>query len=306
MYKTISKSPRLIFLSLVPWLLFYAPICFWTWMETGSPFGPFLTNIFGSEVYDPVEIQEAIENARGLSRKNWTSALKPTLSNYSPLIWIFTIGLFLSKGIPRLIPAIFFSLQLILIITTILPLDLRFLCGTQFVPTIIFGIYGYSKAHWLTNHPTMMRIALLLGTLPWLALQSLYVTPFVKHLVGITSITSFNTRYIAFYEDYLILDSILPKNAVLLVKGIRLNSIYAPRDVFFSEADLPAGRPSFLFQVNKPYSGSDQTVIYENKSSTIHISRTPGQLNSVGRLIVSTRQKKKTKTSFILRTSVSL
>ena len=288
--KTIRINIRFSFLILVPWLIFYAPICIWTWVESGSPFGPALTNIFGSQVYNPIEIQKIIENTKGLDRINWSSELKLALFGYSVLVWLFTIGLFISKETPRFIPIIFFSLQSLLIATMILPVDLRFLSGTQFAAITIFGIYGHSKISWLTKSPSKMRVALLLGTLPWLSIQCLYATPFVKHLLGIISITEFNTRYIAFYEDYVILDSILPKNAALLVKGIRLNSIYAPRDVFFTEADLPSNRPSFLFQVvsNKELELKKTTpVIYENKLSTIQIYRTPGESNKLGRLIVS-------------------
>jgi len=286
--KTIRMKIRFSFLILVPWLLFYTPICIWTWIESGSPFGSALTKIFGSHVYNPIEIQKIIENTKGLDRINWSSELKIALFSHSPLVWVFTIGLFISKGTPKFIPIIFFSLQCLLIATMILPIDLRFLSGTQLSAMVIFGIYGHSKMSWLTKSPSMMRTALLLGTLPWLSIQCLYATPFVKRILGITSITEFNTRYIAFYEDYAILDSILPKNATLLVKGIRLNSIYAPRDVFFTEADLPSNRPSFLFQVVSNNELKKTTpIIYENKSSTIQIYRTPGESNKLGRLIVS-------------------
>jgi len=288
--KTKKYGYHFIFISLIPWLIFYAPICLWTWVESGSPFGPVLTSFFGSKVYDLTEIQNIIESSQILSRTDLSEKLKYAIVSYSPLVWVFTVYLFILKGSPRLIPVTFILLQLFLI-ATILPFNLRFLSGTQFAAVIIFGIYGYPRMSWLTKSSSMVKVVLLLGTLPWLAIQSIYVTPFAKYLAGITSKNDFNKRYIAFYEDYMVLNSLLPKNATLLVKGIYLNSIYAPRNVFFSEEDLPPGRPSFLFKVAKVHSELDQKIIYENKSSTVLISRTPGKPSKIDKLIVSARKK---------------
>jgi hypothetical protein len=74
----------------------------------------------------------------------------------------------------------------------------------------------------------------------------------------------------------------------------RLDAVYAPRPVFFSEADLPTGRPTVLFAEPETIRSIRNTngsvklgeVIYENDEAITDAFRTPGRRNTIGPLQV--------------------
>lgn len=44
-------TSRTVMAFALPWLIFYCPILIWTWIQSGSPFGPILAGTFGSSIY---------------------------------------------------------------------------------------------------------------------------------------------------------------------------------------------------------------------------------------------------------------
>ena len=90
------------------------------------------------------------------------------------------------------------------------------------------------------------------------------------------------------------LDRLLPKDLVLLDSDFRLDSVYAPRPVFFNDADLPPGKSVVLFGSPKTirelrgksdgYKLGD--VIYENAQAITETYRTPGRHLTIGALPV--------------------
>jgi hypothetical protein len=103
---------------------------------------------------------------------------------------------------------------------------------------------------------------------------------------------AFYQRNVAFYSDYLQLDRLLPDNAVLLVSGFRLDSVYAPRPVYFDDADLPPNRPVALFTFTARAAETSVNgyklgdVLYENDAAVFDAYRTPGRPPLVGPLRV--------------------
>ena len=41
----LSKKKTLLIM-ITPWIIIYLPIVIWTWIHSGSPFGPFLSDLF--------------------------------------------------------------------------------------------------------------------------------------------------------------------------------------------------------------------------------------------------------------------
>src|SRR5262249_44674789 len=50
----------------IPWIIFFGPVALWTWVQSGSPFGPVLSGIFGS----PLEPNNWAEEIRSTRKAN--------------------------------------------------------------------------------------------------------------------------------------------------------------------------------------------------------------------------------------------
>ena len=129
-------------------------------------------------------------------------------------------------------------------------------------------------------------------TIPWLIIQIYYSYPFARLTFGLTSKDTFYKNYIALYEDYKILDKILPTNAKILTVGRRLNAFYSPRPIFMSLSDLEKlPGPKYLLVVGAKYDFSNLklkkgNIIYKNNEAVIFTYRTPGKKPSYGEINV--------------------
>jgi hypothetical protein len=110
-----------------------------------------------------------------------------------------------------------------------------------------------------------------------------YVRPFAAVDLGLQSSESFLRLHTAYRTDFSRLDELLPADAVLLVApAIELDAVYAPRAIVFDAADIPPGRPVFLFAVGDeeaaPPSGyTAGEAVYSNERATAVVYRTPGR-----------------------------
>jgi hypothetical protein len=57
---------------LIPWVVVMAPIAIWTWVHSGSPFGPAFTGVFGSTAFAPGEAQSYLTGMRAAN--SWQRA----------------------------------------------------------------------------------------------------------------------------------------------------------------------------------------------------------------------------------------
>jgi hypothetical protein len=177
----------------------------------------------------------------------------------------------------------------------LLPHDARFLGGLHYGLLIAFAAFVADDIRNLlvSNRAVAAVCAVLL--FPWLGIQSYYAKQFVPVSLGQEK-TAFYERYVAFYADYVKLDQILPKDAVLLVQDFRLDAAYAPRPVYFDYADLPRGKQAVLFAradtiraagaSSSPYIPG--ALIYENPRAIAVTYRTPGKRPWIDVLQVAT------------------
>ncbi len=213
----------------LPWLIFYAPIALWTFIQSGSPFGPMLAGVGGWSIYHVPEIQDILAQTSSSNRQVNLITLAKNIAFWSPLLWALVLyGAFAHWPDKRsklvILGLLFFQLAIIL---AALPLDLRFLGGIQYALLCILGCQlatGYQ-----TLSPRIMRYQplLLVILLPWLAMQLYYAIPFVKVTLGITPPAEWCREVIPLCNDFAELDRLLPADAQLL-GNLRLASVYAP------------------------------------------------------------------------------
>ena len=276
-----------------PWLLFYLPLLTWTWMESGSPFGPIMAGKLGESVYSVELVETTMRNSQ-ITNRQWRSILSFAGYGQSILFWMFLVVYWFLPKAPKLLPGLAIGLQAILLVL-ILPFDLRFLGGTQLAIMILTTIYIPQRTLKRFASRKVAMIGVLACLAPWFALQLVYVAPFSAYVFGLQNPSDFYRRYIAFYDDFQKLDSQLPENAQILTVGVRANNVYFPRHVFTHRSDVPNIGEIYLFSCNVPKTQLSKMIpesfivgelVHENRQATSHISRIPSTPNKHAHLHV--------------------
>jgi len=285
--------PRTVLAVAAPWIIFYGPIAWWTWTNSGSPFGPVLAALFGPSVYPRTWAQQAFQATRDANQLPLTMIRNAAL-DYSLLIWLGVIGVFFNANLAkvrRVILGCLLALQCMLIYW-LLPYDVRFL-NIHYGLFIVFASLASIAIQERLASIRIMSVACAMFLLPWLAVQIYYAKQFFSVSFGLEK-TAFYERYIAFYSDYVKLDRLLAEDTVLL-SDFRLSAVYAPRPIFFDPADLPKGKPVGFFllgeaaQADTLFNGYKLgKLIYRNDQALIRTYRTPGQAPGIGQLRVVT------------------
>lgn len=268
--------------ALLPWLIFYLPILIWTYLQSGSPFGPILAGLAGRSLYSVAEIQDRLAFAKTENQKLNLETFRSLVANYSPLLWIGLLyGLF-SKGIARIDKLILSGLLLfqMLLIAWLLPYDLRFLGG------IPYGLLCVAGLAWIEQSKAAPpRMGYLFAPLfllgPWLVFQIYYAVPFMQVTLGLTSPATWCEEKIPLCADLKKLDAILPPDAQLLGE-FRMASIYAPRSVYYDIYDTRPARPVYAVFLKYPdWLGPNMgncaygPLVYSNPQSRFVIYRNP-------------------------------
>lgn len=249
--KSGGSRVRVLAALVAPWLVLGAPLLLWTYLQSGSPFGPFLAGKFGPSLYDAQTFPDFAEETRLNNRSPLREVILGNLAGYSPLIWLGTMGALLSRSVPLQLRTWGWALLLgqLFIIAWLLPYHARFLGGLQYGLVLCFAIYGSGRIAGLGRAATLTFAAALV---PWIAGQLYYAQQFSRMAVGLEDPDAFLRRYVAFHDDFARLDRLLPQNAILLVTDFRPPSVYSPRPMVFDPADIAPGREVFLFSARPP------------------------------------------------------
>jgi hypothetical protein len=293
--KDIASKRQVVLAAAAPWIVFYCPIVLWTWIQSGSPFGPILAGSFGSSIYPQDWGEQVFRATREMNRPPVTRLAKSTMMNYSLLVWLGVIGAFVATKLPkhfRLELACLFGLQCALIYW-LLPFDARLLGGLHYGLVIVFGSFAVSEITNRLNSTRSIFAASTIFLIPWLGLQAYYAKQFVSVALGLEK-HAFYKRHVPFYEDYIQLDRLLPRDAVILNWYFRLDGIYAPRPTYFDDADIPLGKSVVLFAPPHAYQDASETlvryqmgaVIYENNHAVIKTFQTSRLTAAFGQLRV--------------------
>ncbi len=249
------QRARLLAAFLAPWAFFYCPILVWTWVQSGSPFGPMGAGILGASIYPVGEIQWALRYARDGFQPSLAQFAYSTAVNYSPLVWLGILGVATCTDLPRVTRAWLVAIFLVqsAAIFFLLPHDARFLGGIHLGLLIVLVIWSGKRLEQMLTP----RLAVAIGAfflLPWLAAQLYYATRFFPVALGLER-EAFYQRNVAFFEDYAALDKLLPRDAVILAPELHTSAVYAPRRIFFNSRDLPGKGSPVLF-----FAGQDQSL----------------------------------------------
>jgi hypothetical protein len=268
----------------LPWLIFYAPVVLWTFIQSGSPFGPMLAGIGGWSIYNVPEIQGFLAQTSSANRRVNFSILAKNIAFWSPLLWALVLYGFFTRWPDKrskliILGLLFFQLAVIL---AVLPFDLRFLGGIQYALLCILGCQVAVRIHGLS--PRVMRYQPLVFAflLPWLAIQLYYAVPFVKVSLGITPPAEWCQDTIPLCNDFAQIDRVLPAGAQLL-GDLRLASVYAPRPVYYDIQDADPRSPLYAVYIGDPEESGVNSGpckqgkrIYHNPEARFMVYRTPG------------------------------
>ena len=245
-WRAAAGSRPLLMLALGwAWLAFGAPIAVWDWLHTGSPFGPVLADLLGSTFFSPAAFAEYAARTRGNDWKFDGLFFLDNGAALAGLVWLSVAGFFLSSGWPvafRWMAAGLLLGQSILLVA-LLPAHVRFLGG---LPAGLAICCALRPPDWLEGHRFGAAVGAILLVVPWLGGQVFYGAQFVPRALGLEDGTTFLRRHIALIDDFQRLDSLLPRDAVLIAPGMRVAAAYAPRPLLFDPADLPSDRPAYL------------------------------------------------------------
>lgn len=291
--------PGMVAAVALPWLVLYAPLCLWTLIQSGSPFGPMFTDVFERSIFDSA-VQGEIAGSRRVGQAGLLFAIRGYLLNY-PLTYTASIlALALPTGARerRLTVASLLAVQALIIAIT-LPHQARFLSGLLHAALVVGTIQLHPHAErWLVRGP-MRVVAIVILLVPWLGLH-VYRAWFIAPIaVGIGEREAYFRNYIPLYEDLRELDELLPPNAVIFARS-RLPLIYFPRPVYLHHRDLPLDRPAFALLVTSerpeeayecdylrlPAGCRLGDPVYTNPEARYLVYRTPGQAPRTGRVEV--------------------
>jgi hypothetical protein len=279
---------------ILPWVIFFFPMAIWTLIHSGSPFGPMLAGFMNlPSVYDVSSVRalllfDRISNIPGL-----TAALKSLLIYLSPLIWAVVVLFFMNRQTPLNIRLTAFVLLFVqtLVIFLFLFFDPRFFGGLIQGLLISFILYDQKNRMTLLHaSPKAIAFGAVLLILPWLGLQVFYARQFFPVSLGFEDKEKFCRENIAFFDDYRVIDRLLPEGAVILPSGnIRINTVCSPRAVVFGDDEIPSGKQAFLFQINgTPVSHFRGfrvgEALYVNQNAVIETYRDPFRSNHTGAL----------------------
>lgn len=280
--RSVSWAERVLLGCLVamPWIIFYLPILIWTWVQSGSPFGPMMAGHFGASIYSLEKIQAILRHARDGFQPSFGAFAFSTAVNYSPLVWLGLVGL-VGADLPRntrMWLALIFIMQCGLIYF-LLPHEARFLGGMQFGLLIVAAMHAGEAVKRAFAARRAPAIACVIVLIPWNLAQLYYAQRFLPVVLGLER-EAFYRRYVAYFDDFKALDKILPANAVLLAAEGHTSAAYAPRAIFFNALDVPKNRQPFLFVSSagpgnltvRPYHPCG--LLYENDQAKIVTYRT--------------------------------
>lgn len=277
--------------ALAPWAVFYLPVVIATWIASGAPFGPFEAWIFPTTVYDPAHIHRIMDVVHRAGQRPFQSTPWELLARRTPLLWLAALGALLASTLPgrsRVLAAAILLAQGAAIVA-LLPWDPRFLSGIPIALAILFARYpGPRVAAWL-DRPRVASALVVVLAVPWLGAQLWYSAAFARVSTGLTSAEAFRTRFVPFWRDFAPLDSVLPRDAVLLVDGYRLGAVYAPRAIVWTAADI-RGLPS-VYQFGPACAVTNPSfaagpVLYLDPAAVVEAPRDPRRAQTRGPLCV--------------------
>jgi hypothetical protein len=236
-----------------PWIIFYLPLFAWTFVQSGSPFGPVLAGQLGQSAYGPellahVRAEMRWHQSRGLGR----FFLAKNIPLYTALFFAGVAAAVCGgKSGPdsRRLALLLLGVQTIVVGFVVSQYELRFYGGL--LQGLVIHAAMSMPQGWIRRvvwGKWALTAIIVTLVVPWFTAQMWYASRFVPVSLGLRSTDQFVRQYVSFVDDYRVLDRLLPSDAVILSRGIRVNGAYAPRPIYLTPEDLPGGTPVFLME----------------------------------------------------------
>jgi hypothetical protein len=287
--QTPRERMRISLLLVLPGLAFMGPLMIWTAIHAGSPLGPLLEGVTGRSPYPPNEVRVFLNEYIADERGPLLTKLRNEAVNYSPLVWIGLLGFAFGGARVGVRAAIGIGLLLIqwIVILGWNTYDARYFGGVHYALMILFAMFLVPRTRERILGSRFWTTVTALLIAPWMMLQVFYAGQFLKLISGSESKVAFCSQHVAFFHDFFTFNGILPRDAVLLALPYGLDSIYAPRPIYYHPLDVPRGSALYLLSY-RPSSDPDTpppavagfTVaqrVYENDSAIVKTYRTPGK-----------------------------
>lgn len=296
------KVVAVIGLALFPWIVLHLPLMIWTFLASGSFWGPILPNLFAPSIF-PASILQSAGELQAFNPGDLFPMIRYAVIEYSPIFFIAIPWLFWTalRGCrtSRLVGGLLLFQGAI--VAWKCHFDFRFLGGLEYVVVLAaFLTLSDSTVNtkvagkWALLGKGLAKSRywiLLLVAGPWLGSQIYYARPFAGVVSGLLPRDQFLERYVALHRDFEILDRMLPKDAVLYLADGRWANFYAPRPVVLTPFDLRGRAPIFRLTVSEELKDEEinatsflkctQTV-YSNEQAVIVTYRTPGVPPTLG------------------------
>ncbi|HMC22772.1 MAG TPA: hypothetical protein VKL19_13050, partial [Thermoanaerobaculia bacterium] len=226
----VRLGPKSAPLLLLPSILFMVPLMVWTAVHAGSPLGPLMEGIAGRSPYLPNEVRGFVDDYVAGLRGPIREKLRNEALNYSPIIALAIAAFALAGRRVRAQPAMGIALLLVQLVVILgwNTYDVRYFGGVHYALMIVFAIFLAAELRDRALADRRFMVAAALLVVPWMLLQLVYATQFLKLIAGVQSKSDFYTGHVPFFRDFVLLDDILPRDAVLLAFPYGLDSIYAP------------------------------------------------------------------------------
>jgi len=293
------KKIKLFKYTLFPYVVIFLPVLLFSYINYGSPFGPYFSKIFDNTSYDIVFLDSLMNMYSSklpflnLDMFTFFTSLLVQYSVFTILVIIIFLIKFIQIKEYRFIYFVF--IFEILIVYIKLPHDIRFIGGLLYLIPLILLQHYYKSNNIFIHYLEKYKLALILHIIFYSLLSLYYSALFSKSLFLDKDWTSSYKRTIAYYDDYIAMDKLLPKDATIISILGRTSLSYMPRKVivYTTEKDLQnleLGDDLYILSskhLNGIYNNFEiGKEIYFNNNAISITFRTPYKNNLVGKIYI--------------------
>lgn len=292
LFKNNTLTPKTIGLLILPIVVFYLPIIFWTYSQTYSPFGLILSQYFDTRIIDAHLLASTLQ-AEIVNTPTFFDHTKAALLHFPYLLLASFVFFGLSKY-PLATKAKIYTIVLLFLIVLYkfhllhnprfwgnLPLTL-FIFSTLSLPDYfqknILPLHSYKRKQ------VVSILFVLVMVVPYVGLSYFYLYNLTPFPYNTSTRDIFYKKFVPLYDDFRALDKILPADACLYTQN-RINLIHAPRRIFRDSLDICNCKSIYGIQFDNILLPSKINIqkqlykptnlVYKNKNALMSIYRTP-------------------------------
>jgi hypothetical protein len=294
LFKNNTLTLKNIGLLVLPTVVFYLPIVFWTYSQTHSPFGLILSQYFDTRIIDSHLLASTLQ-AEIVTTPTFLDHTKAALLHFPYLL----LGSFIFFGLSKYPIVTKAKIYVIVILFLLILYKFHLLYNPRFwgnlpLSLFIFSILSlpdYFQKNLLLSysykHKQVVATLFVLATvLPYVGMSYVYLYNLRPFPYNANTREIFYKKFIPLYDDFKALDKILPADACLYTQN-RINLIHASRRIFRDSLDICGCKSIYGIQFDNILLPSKMSMqkqlykpsrlIYKNNSALMTIYRTPNR-----------------------------